>query len=73
MLTNKKYIFKYHPNSCKWYEQHYDQNGNYHNITNPANIWFNKKGKIIGKLYKLSILRYPVRKLQWMNIIKKYD
>jgi hypothetical protein len=72
---------KYHrDNSClpdyhSWYptgityHKTYCTHGNYHNICNPADIWFFQNGKIRGKYYNINGKLFD-NKLTWMNLIK---
>jgi hypothetical protein len=74
-------IIRYYSNDKIWHIRNYDQKhirnvseyygGAYNNVNNPVDTFFNENGKISVKAYKLSILTYSVRKIQWMNIIKE--
>jgi antitoxin component YwqK of YwqJK toxin-antitoxin module len=71
---------KDHRNKClpdfqKWRENGYLQrqtfytHGSEHNISNPADIWFNENGKIEDKFYYINDCYYD-NKLDWNNCIK---
>jgi antitoxin component YwqK of YwqJK toxin-antitoxin module len=64
------------PDYQSWYENGYlyrmtfCAHGKYHNIHNPADIWYNENGKIEDKFYYINDTHFR-NKLNWKNKIKQ--